>query len=127
MQFDMTGYKHNNDATLWFDDSHTDRRLTAFAQQLVKYYLKLPAGTIHDKGGESDYWSWSDAGIKTVFPFESECHNSSACPRRQHTNADTMDKLSLDHMTDYLKLAVAFMVEMAEPITATGNRSLSPA
>ncbi len=32
-----------------------------------------------------------------------------------HTNQDTLDKVSLAHMTDYLKLATAFIVELAEP------------
>jgi leucyl aminopeptidase len=33
-----------------------------------------------------------------------------------HSSADTIEKLSLKHMTDYAKLAVAFATELAEPI-----------
>jgi leucyl aminopeptidase len=124
MQLDMTGYKHQRDSSLWFDDSHTDRRLTTFCRKLVAAYINQPSGVIHGKAGESDNWSWSEAGYKTVFPFESDCHNSPECPRRQHTNADTMDKLSLDRMTDYLKLALAFTVELSDPVNAADHLTL---
>jgi leucyl aminopeptidase len=126
MQLDMIAYEHRQDASLWFDDSHTDKRLTNFAQLLAKDYVKQATGIIHGEAGESDAWSWSDAGFKTVFPFESECHNTPSCPRRQHTHGDTMDQLSLTHMTDYLKLAIAFVVELSDPITATNNRLSLP-
>lgn len=32
-----------------------------------------------------------------------------------HSKNDTVDKLSLTHMTSYEKLAIAFAVELAEP------------
>ena len=121
MQFDMTGYAKNNDPTVWISDNgtyqHTDKDLTAYALKLVAAYVKKPA-KITTLSDESDHWSWAEAGYKTVFPMESDCHASSECPRREHTNKDTMDKLSLSHMTDYLKLAIAFAVELAEPINS---------
>ncbi len=33
-----------------------------------------------------------------------------------HSSQDTMEKLSLEHMTDYAKLGVAFVTELAEPV-----------
>jgi hypothetical protein len=33
---------------------------------------------------------------------------------QSNTNQDTLDRLSFEHMTDYLKLAIAFVVELAE-------------
>lgn len=38
-----------------------------------------------------------------------------------HSPWDTLDKLSLTHMTDYAKLAIAFAVELGEPMSTSVN------
>lgn len=114
MQFDMIGVQQNNDPTLWMGNSHTDQGLTAFSMSLAETYLKVPA-RITNLSDESDHWSWQEAGFKTVFPRESNCHVGPECPRIEHTSRDTVDKLSLSHMTNFVKLAIAFAVELAEP------------
>jgi len=114
MQLDMTGYAHHNDLTLWLGNRHVNKALTTFTYQLAKKYVRNNVGITH-LDDESDHWSWQEAGYKTVFPMESNCHGRMKCPYREHTAQDTMDKLSLKHMTDYLKLALAFSVELAEP------------
>jgi leucyl aminopeptidase len=117
MQLDMTGFALNNDMTVWLTDSghykHVDKKLTALTYQLAQKYLPHRVAMTH-LDDESDHWSWHEAGYKTVFPMESHCHgNKKECPYREHTLHDTMDKLSLKHMTDYLMLGLAFVGELA--------------
>lgn len=113
MQLDMTGYALNHDMTVWLTDKHVDKKLTALTYQLAKKYLPHRVAMTH-LDDESDHWSWHELGYKTVFPMESNCHGSrKKCPYREHSEHDTMDKLSLEHMTDYLKLALAFTAKLA--------------
>lgn len=118
MQFDMTGYACKNDLTMWLHlDKYTNKNLTIYSQDLINFYVKRPV-KITTKGiGGSDDMAWGMAGFNTVRPQESIDELDKECGSFfMHTAEDTMDKLSLAHMTDYLKLAVAFTVEMAEPI-----------
>lgn len=62
----------------------------------------------------SDHASWTNGGFAATIPAEAAYENTNP---DLHTSQDTMDNLSLDHMTDYAKLAVAAAVELAEPVT----------
>lgn len=112
IQFDMTGYAHNNDPTMWLIDDYVNPDLTAYLEQLIKTYVKQPVDHLQCGYACSDHASWHQAGYVSSAPFEAsfETHNPYI-----HTSQDTMEKISLQHMTDYLKLATAFAVEMAEP------------
>ena len=116
MQLDMTGYALNGDTTLWLSDTghyrHVNKALTEFTYRVAKRYVRNNIAITH-LDDESDHWSWQEAGYKTVFPMEGNCHGNRRCPYREHTAKDTMDTLSLSHMTDYLKLAIAFTAELA--------------
>ena len=60
--------------------------------------------------GCSDHASWTKAGVPAAFPCESNFdeHNPYI-----HSASDTMSLLSLEHMTNFAKLAVAFAIELA--------------
>jgi leucyl aminopeptidase len=118
MQFDMTGYACKNDLTMWLHlDKYTNKNLTVYSQELINFYVKRPV-KITTKGiGGSDDMVWGMAGFNTVRPQESIDEFDKECGSFfMHSAEDTMDKISLTHMIDYLKLAVAFTVELAEPI-----------
>lgn len=113
MQLDMTGYAHKNDLTMWLYDDYTNKDLTAYLETLINTYIKAPVK--HDKCGYacSDHASWSQAGYNASLPFEASFKTDNP---DIHTSRDTIEKLSLDHMKDFSKLALAFAVELAEPV-----------
>lgn len=115
MQLDQTGYVFNNDPTLYLDIDETDVALTQYLQTLATYYLQQPVRLTHG-GGSSDHESWFFSGFKRIVrPAEDYSHSPSN--PYMHSSEDTMDKLSLNHMVDYLKLTIAFTTELAEPVS----------
>lgn len=114
VQFDMTGYANKNDRTIWLVTDHVDSNLTSYLETLVKTYVKQPVGLTRCGYGCSDHASWNKGGFKSSFPFEAAFNKDNP---DIHTAQDTMDHLSLDHMTDYAKLGIAFVTELAEPVS----------
>lgn len=112
LHFDMTGYAYRNDPTMWLMDDYVDPGVSAFLEQLIKTYIKRPIGHSACGYGCSDHASWTKAGYRAGIAAEAAYENTNP---NMHSKQDTMDKLSLAHMTDYAKLALAFAVELAEP------------
>ncbi|VVC76743.1 Bacterial leucyl aminopeptidase [Aquicella siphonis] len=113
LQFDMTGYAYKNDPTMWLITDNINTNLTNYLETLIKTYVKKPVGRTRCGYACSDHASWSQAGFTAAFPFESSFGNDDPYI---HTAQDTMDVLSLSHITDFAKLGVAFAVELAEPV-----------
>lgn len=111
IQFDMTGYRVDpQDPTMWVFIDHTDKSLSNYVAKLIDTYVQVPVDYSVCGYGCSDHASWDDAGIPAAFPCESnfEDHNPYI-----HSDADTMSLLSLEHMTNFSKLAIAFAIELA--------------
>lgn len=111
IQFDMTGYRvQAEDPTMWVFTDYTDKKLSNFVADLISTYVQVPVAYSECGYGCSDHASWDEVGIPAAFPCESnfEDHNPYI-----HSAMDTMDRLSLEHMTNFSKLAVAFAIEMA--------------
>jgi leucyl aminopeptidase len=111
IQFDMTGYRvKSDDPTMWVYTDYTDKGLSNFVAQLINTYLQVPVDYSRCGYGCSDHASWTDAGVPSAFPCETnfEEHNPYI-----HSSSDTMALLSLEHMTNFSKLAVAFAIELA--------------
>ncbi len=111
LQLDMTGFRNDaNDRTIWVYRDYTDRKLSDFLAELIKTYVKVPVDYSRCGYGCSDHASWMEKGIPAVFPCETnfEDHNPYI-----HSPSDTMALLSLDHMTNFSKLALAFAIELA--------------
>ena len=111
IQFDMTGYRVDpKDPTMWVYTDHTDQNLSNYVAKLINTYVGVPVDYSECGYGCSDHASWDDENIPAAFPCESNFdeHNPNI-----HSNADTMDTLSLEHMTNFSKLAVAFAIELA--------------
>lgn len=113
MQLDMTGYAHKNDPTLWLYDDYTNKDLTAYLKTLIDVYVKQPVKHARCGYACSDHASWTAKGFAAVMPFEASFETDNP---NIHSSNDTMDKLSLNHMTSFVKLATAFAVELAEPV-----------
>ena len=111
IQFDMTGFRNDkNDPTMWVYRDFTDDRLTDFVSKLIETYVGVPVAESSCGYGCSDHASWMEEGIPAAFPCETDFphHN-----RFIHTDKDTMDRLTPEHLTNFAKLGVAFAVELA--------------
>lgn len=111
MQLDMTGYRpHAEDSTMWVFKDYTDKELNKFTAELIKTYVKVPVDYSYCGYGCSDHASWTDEGFPSTFPCEADFddHNPYI-----HTKNDDMAKLSLEHMTNFARLGIAFAIELA--------------
>ncbi|OGT45016.1 MAG: hypothetical protein A3E83_05895 [Gammaproteobacteria bacterium RIFCSPHIGHO2_12_FULL_41_20] len=113
MQLDMTGYAYKNQPDIWLIKDYVNKDLTGYLEQLINTYVKQPVKYTQCGYACSDHASWTQGGFVSAMPSESAFENSN---HSIHTSQDTMEKLSLTHMTDYVKLAVAFAIELAEPV-----------
>lgn len=110
-QFDMTGYRvDREDPTMWVFTDYTDKALSNFTAKLIDTYVHVPVDYSRCGYGCSDHASWTDIGVPSAFPCESnfDDHNPYI-----HTSSDTMALMSLEHMTNFSKLALAFVMELA--------------
>lgn len=112
LHFDLTGYAHQNESTMWLIDDNVNKNLTNYLETLIQTYVKQPIKHTRCGYACSDHATWTRNGYAAAIPAESAFENTNP---NIHSSRDTMDKLSLKHMTDYTKLTVAFTVEMAEP------------
>lgn len=112
LQLDMTGYAYNNESTIWLMKDFVNKDLTSFLEKLITTYVKQPYQFSSCGYACSDHASWNQAGIPAAFPFEADMGNDDPYI---HTANDKMEVLSLSHMTDFVKLATAYAVELAVP------------
>jgi bacterial leucyl aminopeptidase len=111
IQFDMTGFRNDaNDRTMWVYTDYVDSQLTEFMANLIKEYVKVDVNYSRCGYGCSDHASWHYEGIPAAFPCETDFkkHNPYI-----HSSRDKIELMSLDHMTNFSKLGVAFAVELA--------------
>lgn len=113
IQFDMTGYAYKNEKTIWLLNDNVNKKLTTFVGELAKTFTQQSVELTYCGYGCSDHASWNAAGIPAAAPFEAKFGQENP---HIHSTADLMDHLSLEHMADYAKIAVAYAVEMAEPV-----------
>lgn len=113
MHFDMTGYAYRKDPTLWLMRDYVNKDLNLFLEKLITTYVKKPFKYTACGYACSDHATWTQNGFAASIAAEAAFENTNPS---MHSSQDTMEKLSLDHMTDYAKLALAFAVELAEPI-----------
>jgi bacterial leucyl aminopeptidase len=113
LHFDMTGYAHKNESTMWLMSDYSNKELTAYLEKLINTYVKQPVKYTACGYACSDHASWNKGGFAAAMPFESSMNNDNP---NIHSSQDTMDKLSLSHMTDFAKLGTSFVVELAQPL-----------
>ncbi|KAH8824635.1 aminopeptidase [Flagelloscypha sp. PMI_526] len=114
LQLDMTGYtKPGFNETIAIIPDFTDASLNTFVGQLVDKYLTTPKETSPPCGyGCSDHASWNKQGYPSSFPFET---NFGRYNPKIHGSGDldTVPGFSYTHSFEYVKLAVAFAVELS--------------
>lgn len=107
-QFDMTCYSPNR--LVGMTNDFTSPALTSFLGKLLAEYTNIEGEESTCGYGCSDHASFTAQGYLSAFPFEARfgLHNPSI-----HTNADTEDKCDREYMGEYMKLGLAYCVEMA--------------
>jgi len=107
MQFDMTGYGKKH--VIGIINDHTDVKLTAFLRGLAKEYAAIPTTETKCGYGCSDHASWKNAGFRSAFPFEGDFKDSSPYI---HGKDDTVEHIDFDHLSEFVKLAISYAVEI---------------
>jgi len=111
MQLDMTGYvRAGTNPTVGVVTDFTDPQLSAFVRQLVDTYTEATWQDTRCGYGCSDHASWNKAGYRSSFPFEGLFANSNP---RIHTATDLVQYLRPDHMYEFAKLGLSFVVELS--------------
>jgi len=110
MQLDMIGYyKPGTRPVVALTSDFTSPQLTAFVKLLVEAYCDLPAGVNTCGYGCSDHASWNKAGFLACLPAEAAMANTNP---NIHKITDTIANMDLNHAKEFLKVAVAYAVEL---------------
>ncbi|CAO3627640.1 unnamed protein product [Cunninghamella blakesleeana] len=110
LQNDMTGYIGENGEVVGVVTDYVDSQLTDFIRKLVKTYLSIPSKDTKCGYACSDHGSWTKAGYPSAFAIESLFDDSN---QYIHSEEDTIEKVSFDHMKEFSKLAAGFAVELS--------------
>ncbi|KAI9291821.1 Zn-dependent exopeptidase [Neoconidiobolus thromboides FSU 785] len=107
IQLDMTGYNVNKQIKLLTD--YVDPELTQFLRLIIDNYSSYK--WINGQCGYacSDHASYTRAGYKSCQPGEDILNN------RLHTTSDTTQFVNYNHVSEFVKLALGFAIELAEP------------
>jgi leucyl aminopeptidase len=112
IQFDMTLRKGTVDKDIVMMTDFTNAAQNEFLGKLIDEYVKVPWGYSKCGYGCSDHASWTNAGFPASMPFESTMGDIN---KAIHTDKDTIENAggNANHAAKFAKLAVAFMVELA--------------
>ncbi|CAO3620746.1 unnamed protein product [Cunninghamella echinulata] len=110
LQNDMTGYIGDNGQVVGVVTDFVDDQLTGFVKKLVETYLSIPYKETQCGYGCSDHASFTKAGYPSAFTIESLFDDSN---QYIHSEEDTIEKVSFDHMKEFSKLAAGFAVELS--------------
>ncbi|TPX64764.1 hypothetical protein SpCBS45565_g05661 [Spizellomyces sp. 'palustris'] len=110
IQVDMTGYKPpNKKEIVGIATDFIDESLRKFLQTVAQEYCGIPWGDVKCGYGCSDHASWTRAGYPAAFTFEAPFDQSSPYV---HTSGDDVSHISFSHMKEFVKLVLAFGIEL---------------
>jgi leucyl aminopeptidase len=112
VQLDMTLRKGTATQDIVMMSDFTNSAQNEFLGKLIDEYVKVPWGYSRCGYGCSDHASWTNAGFPASMPFESTMGDIN---RKIHTQDDTLANAggNADHAAKFAKLAIAYMVELA--------------
>jgi leucyl aminopeptidase len=105
MNFDMNGYNAENKIAV--DVGYgTNLELTAFLRKIIKAYCTLPS---FDKSyfGGSDHMSFYQQGYPACLAYESKLNP------HYHSSNDTIDKIDMNYIKQWVRMGVAFIIELS--------------
>eukprot|EP00756_Hemistasia_phaeocysticola_P018742 Hpha_TRINITY_DN15616_c3_g6::TRINITY_DN15616_c3_g6_i1::g.101690::m.101690/K05994/E3.4.11.10; bacterial leucyl aminopeptidase len=109
LQLDMTGWDNGNPRVGVITD-YTDATQNDFIRALTNTYLTIPPADGRCGYGCSDHASFERYGYPSSFAFEAPFgeHNPHI-----HTTRDTLENMNMTHATEFAKLGVSFVTELA--------------
>jgi leucyl aminopeptidase len=111
LQMDMTMYSKGSPVQeIGIITDFVDSSLTTFLRKLVDTYANVQRRDSKCGYGCSDHASWTKAGYKSCFPFESDFTNSN---KNIHTSQDTIAQLNLDHGVQFVRVGLGYVVELS--------------
>ncbi len=113
VQFDMTSFP-GSDPAITFMTDYTDAGFTDYLTRVVDTYAQIPWKKDRCGYGCSDHASWNRAGYPAAMPFETTMRGMNP---NIHTPRDTLDRLDFGHGSQYVRLGVAYMVELSAVTT----------
>jgi leucyl aminopeptidase len=112
-QFDMTAWvKSGTREEVGIITDYVDEGLTEFNKKLVDMYLDIPWVATRCGYACSDHASFSKAGYPSSFTIESAFENSNHHIHSADDRIDVSPEFSFEHMLEFSKLAVAYVVEL---------------
>ncbi|ODV95845.1 hypothetical protein PACTADRAFT_30337, partial [Pachysolen tannophilus NRRL Y-2460] len=114
LQQDMTGYiqrslENGRAEHIGIMDDHTSQTLTNFVKELIKTYCLIPYHDAECGYACSDHSSALQNGYPSAFVSEAELKYDNP---NIHSVSDTVDKLSFEHMAEYVKLGLGYVYEL---------------
>jgi len=111
MQFDMTFYVgRNGENIVGIVTDYTNSDLNRFTRELVDAYSNIPWVNTQCGYGCSDHASWTYAGYRASFPFESQFSQSNPYI---HTAQDTLANVDWQHAVNFSYLGLGYLIEVA--------------
>eukprot|EP01080_Neovahlkampfia_damariscottae_P002674 gene2674-3870_t len=112
LQLDMTGYVYQNQKKVAITrDRFSDENLGNFVIKMIEEYTKVGHAVVACAHGCSDHASWTRAQYRALYT------PSRNVPQGLNPNAhkvtDTLDKLDFTRMKEFVKVALAFAVELS--------------
>lgn len=112
LQLANTSFVGEFEPSIGLGDELTDAGLTTFVADLVMTYLRLPVGVVSCGFACSGQLVWQKNGTRVISPYTS-MHDTELSRVGTHSQ---MKGVSFMHMLDFIKLSLAFAIELAEPV-----------
>ncbi|KAH3668131.1 hypothetical protein OGAPHI_001885 [Ogataea philodendri] len=109
LQQDMTGYIGTGTPHLGLVTDYASHSLSEYVKQLISTYCTVPYRETQCRRICSDHSAALLNGIPAVYVLESEVALSNPYI---HSRKDTVDRLDISHMTEHVRLVVAFSTEI---------------
>ena len=111
MQLDQAGYRANSkDNTIWLLTDYVDKKLNKFGAKLLTYYVNIPVSYTRCGYACSDHAVWHQKGFSSFYPSATTLDDDNPFI---HTSQDRLEIINLDHMVNFTKLGLAFVIELS--------------
>jgi len=109
MNLDVPGYSPAGTTNIGIYTDHTNAALNAFLRLVTDAYLTFGWVNRTCGYGCSDHVSWTNQGYPSSMPAELTLHP------QMHTANDNLANVGFTQLREFVKLAVGYAVEIAEP------------
>ncbi|ETV74139.1 hypothetical protein H257_11104 [Aphanomyces astaci] len=91
--------------------THKWKQYSVIARMLIATYVGLPVSRSVCGYYCSDHFAWNVTGYPSSYPFETELKDKNPY---MHSQNDTIATIDFNHMADFTKLSIAYVVELTQ-------------